>query len=65
MSKDMVKEVANTFKCANAAGQNSTCISNFQDERYGKYTRVFTNLGGGTNTGKNKKRCTVCGSMAS
>jgi hypothetical protein len=68
MTKNMVREVANTFKCANAADDNyhgTYCEHEFQDKRYGKGVRVFTNLGGGATSGNNKKRCTVCGTMAS
>jgi len=61
MSKDMVREVANTFKCANAVANNGKCNNEFQDERYGKDMRVFTNLGGGEKAGSHKRCCTVCG----
>ena len=61
MSKDMVREVANTFKCANAVGNNGKCVSDYQDKRYGKDRRIFTKrvekaVGG-------KKCCTVCGNL--
>jgi len=61
MDRDIMKEIANTFKCANAVARNGKCNNDFQDGRYGKDMRVFTNLGGGTNSGTNKKCCTVCG----
>ena len=64
MSKDMVKEVGNTFKCAVAASGSVKCKHEFQDERYGKDMRIFITLGGGTNSGTNKKRCTVCNTMS-
>jgi len=63
MSKDMVREVANTFKCINAAANNGRCLSEFQDERYGKNKRIYTKRpeksdGGG-------KCCTVCNTVGS
>ena len=61
MGKDMVREVANTFKCANAT-DNGSCKSDFQDERYGKGHRIFTPVAEKTTGGS--KRCTVCKTMA-
>jgi hypothetical protein len=53
--KDMVREVANTFKCPNAA-KGGHCESDFQDNRYGKGVRAVT-------TGESS-RCTVCETKA-
>lgn len=62
---DIMKDIANTFKCANATGANPTCKNDFQDERYGKGVRVFTplNSNGVKSSGKTKC-CTVCEATA-
>ena len=59
---DIMKDIANTFKCANATGPTPTCNNDFQDERYGIGVRVFTKLDekGVKSSGKTKC-CTVCG----
>ena len=60
-NRDMVKEVANTFKCVNAV-EGGKCMNDFQDDRYGKGMRVFTTVAEKTVGGT--KRCTVCNTMA-
>ena len=51
MARDIMKEIANTFKCPN------NCKNDFQDNRYGKGRRVFTTTHKDNKPGK---RCTVC-----
>ncbi len=54
-SKDIMKEIANTFTCPGVkAGK---CNSDFQDERYGNGKRVFTPTHKDNKPGK---RCTIC-----
>jgi hypothetical protein len=56
MSKrDIMKEIANTFKCP------GNCENDFQDGRYGKGVRVFTTT---HKDNKDGKRCTVCKTTA-
>jgi len=59
--KDIMKEIANTFKCTNAVAKNGKCEHEFQDERYGKGVRIFTTT---HKDNKDGKRCTVCENTA-
>jgi len=60
-SRDIMKEIANTFKCSNAVAKNGKCVSDYQDKRYGKDQRVFTTT---HKDNKDGKRCTVCENTA-
>jgi hypothetical protein len=57
--KDMVREVANTFKCPGVVA--GKCDNEFQDDRYGKGQRIFTTT---HKDNKDGKRCTVCETTA-
>jgi len=54
-SRDIMKDIAHTFKCPNS------CEHEFQDERYGKGQRIFTTT---HKDNKDGKRCTICKATA-
>ncbi len=55
MARDIMREIANTFKCP------SNCVCDYQDKRYGKGQRVFTPTNKDNKPGK---RCTICKTTA-